>query len=193
MRTTILAALLVLVSSFASAQIMKCKSGTTYWVLTQNDSTHYVLGTLMPVKQMQRRNIVQVGEFVVQAMNVDKVPYVGGADTTHLAMLSRYATEELDFISKQMKTKLELAMIKSHFGEGQGVDVLIWSHIMPETISKEVKAQIFANIIIGDRIFGLSSPQFNDQTFQAVRDFLMDMISTVKVIRNQAELSGLCN
>lgn len=193
MKTTILAALLVLVSTFASAQIMRCESGATYWVLTQNDSVHYVMRTLMPVKQMQRPNIVQAGEFVVQAVTVAKAPYIGGADTSQLAMLSRYATEEGDFISKQMKTKLELTMVKSNFGEGQGVDVLIWSHVIPETITKEVKAQIFANIILGDRIFGVSSPQFSDQTYEAVRDFLMDMISTVKVVRNQAELGTLCD
>ena len=193
MKITTIAAFLVLVSTFASAQIMRCESGATHWVLTKNDSMHFVLRSLMPVKQLQRPNIVQVGEFVVQAITVDKAPYVPGVDTTQLAILSRYATEEGDFISKQMKTKLDLTMVKSNFGEGEGVDVLIWSHVMPETISKEVKAQIFATIILGDRIFGLSSPQFSDQTYEAVRDFLMDVLSTVKVVRDQRVLSTLCD
>ena len=113
MITTPLAVFLVMLLSITTspAQIMRCESGTTYWVLTQNDSVHYVMRTLMPVKQMQRPNIVQAGEFVVQAVTVAKAPYIAGADTTQLAMLARYATEEGDFISKQMKTKLELTMV----------------------------------------------------------------------------------
>ena len=68
--------------------------------------------------------------------------------------------------------------------------VLIWYYKMPEKIKGQVEMQIFANMIVDDKIFGFASPQFNDQKFEDVSDFLMDIISTLKRTYN---INQLCD
>jgi hypothetical protein len=70
--------------------------------------------------------------------------------------------------------------------------VLIWFFEMPSSVSQEVKHQVFANIIVGDKIFGLSSSQFADQKLDDVKNFLMDVISTLKKVDNKNDFDKLC-
>ena len=85
--------------------------------------------------------------------------------------------------------KLNIEMSKAALPGGTA---LIWSFDMPPSVSAEVKKQIFIDVVIGDKIFGLSSSQFVDQTYDEVEDFLIRIISSLKKVKDADELAGLC-
>jgi hypothetical protein len=88
------------------------------------------------------------------------------------------------------KQKLNIQIQKAPLSSDK--TVLIWFFEMPPSVSQEVKHQVFANVIIGDKIFGLSSSQFTDQKLEDVKNFLMDVISTLKQMNNKKDLEKLC-
>ncbi|MDD3686928.1 MAG: hypothetical protein PHE56_09205, partial [Bacteroidales bacterium] len=95
-----------------------------------------------------------------------------------------------EYFSGLFKTKINLQMQLAPISAEQSV--LIWFFEMPEGHNQEVKYQVFANLVLGDKIFGLSSSQFADQNLDNIKDFLMDVISTVKVLDNKKEFKKLC-
>ena len=171
-------------------EIYKCDTLKSYWTFEKNN-TFLAVKIEGNVKTTQRKNVISVYNYVLQNIILDKAKFVKeGEDNTDLKIMMRYATSEAEYLSGQFKTKINIKMSKAPISEDKSV--LIWYFEMPSNMNNEVKLQIFANIIIGDKIFGLASSQFADQKFENVRDFLMDVISTVKKLKKKKEFSTLC-
>ena len=108
-----------------------------------------------------------------------------------MEILANYVSREVNYISGQFKTKLEAQMQKAPLSSEK--DVILWWYKMPDGISEQVTNQLFASIIIEDKIFGVASPQFANQKFEQIRDFLMDVISTLNKLDEKKDLKNICN
>lgn len=89
-----------------------------------------------------------------------------------------------------LKTKINIQLQKAPLRADKSV--LIWYFEMPPGHNQEVKFQLLANIILEDKIFGLSTSQFADQKFERVKDSLMDFISTLRNADDKDYLDSLC-
>ena len=188
MLRTISLAILIFVTSFAYSQkVVKCPDGL-YWTI-EKDSVNYTVALLGKVQTTERPNVIAVNDYSLQYLIVNKSPHVEeGGDNTELKILIRYAMSEAAYLSKQFNSELKPTLVKAPLSSDK--DVLLWSYKMPTKISDQVANQLYANIIIGDKIFGLASPQFNDQEYDKVRDFLMDSINSLKRVEDLDELCG---
>lgn len=172
-------------------QLEKCDSIKSFWII-ENGSTNYTLKILGKVAATERNNVISVNKYALQYLMVDKNDYVSeGKTSTELEILANYVSSEINYTSLQLKTKLEVQMQKAPLSGEK--DVIIWWYKMPDGMNEQVVNQLFASIIIDDKIFGIASPQFADQEFGQVRDFLMDVISTLKKVDKKKELKDICN
>lgn len=176
--------------SVSGQQLYKCDSTKSYWTFTK-DSSFFVIKLFGNVRETERKSVVAVDNFVLQGMVVDKAEYVkDGEDSSNLKVLIRYAMSEAEYFTGLFKTKINVQMQQAPISSDQ--IVLIWFFEMPSGQNQDVKYQLFANLIIGDKIFGLASSQFADQKLDNVKDFLMDAISTLKDVDNEEEFKNLC-
>ena len=170
-------------------KLYTCNLKRAYWTFDKNGS---FLAVQLPgnAKPTERSNVITIGNYALQYVIVDKRNYLKGlADTTGVMPLISYAQSEGGYMSEQFNEKLNIEMSKAPLPDGTA---LIWSFDMPPHISAEVKKQIFIDVVIGDKIFGLSSSQFVDQTYDEVEDFLIRVISTLKKVNNADEFARLC-
>jgi len=166
-----------------------CSIKRAYWTFDKSGS---FLAVQLPgnAKVTERSNVVTIGNYALQYVIADKKNYLKGLDdTTGLMPLISYARSEGGYMSEQFNEKLNIEMSKAALPGGTA---LIWSFDMPPSVSAEVKKQIFIDVVIGDKIFGLSSSQFVDQTYDEVEDFLIRIISSLKKVKDADELAGLC-
>jgi hypothetical protein len=171
-------------------QIEKCDSTKSYWII-ESGNTNYTLKIPGTVSTTERKNVISVNNKALQYVVVEKKNYIiEGKTSTELEILANYVSNEVSYISRQFKTKLEAQMQKAPLSNEK--DVVIWWYKMPDGMNEQVSNQLFVSIIIGDKIFGVASPQFTYQKFEEVRDFLMDIISTLKNVDKKKDLKNIC-
>lgn len=189
----ILTALLIFITiSYVNGQqLEKCDSTNSFWII-ENGATNYTLKITGKAATTKRKNVLSVNDYALQYLIIDKQNYISEEKTlTELEVLANYVSSEINYLSGQYKTKLEAQMQKAPLSREK--DVLIWWYKMPDGLNEQVSSQIFASIIIKDKVFGVGSPQFANQNFKEVRDFLMDIISTLKNVDKKKELKNICN
>ncbi len=185
---TSIVALIMFATNLMGQQIIKCDSTKSFWAI-ENDSIKYAVKLSGKSQTTERFHVIAVNDYALQYLIVEKSNYIKeGEDNSDLKVLIRYALSEAEFLSEQFKAKINLQMIKAPLSQDK--DVLIWYYEMPQGMNEQVKFQLYSNIIIGDKIIGFASPQFSDQKFESVRDFLMDIISTLKVV---SDINTLCD
>lgn len=180
----------LLVPRFMHAQELRvCDSTHTYWVFGQ-DSNFFVIQVDGKAKASNRQNIISIDKYSLQGVIANKENFSKATDTSDLSPLIRYAMSESKQLGTAMKSTITPQLVKAPISSSK--NVLLWSFDMPPGMNQQVKAQLFVNIVFGDKIFGLSCPQFNDQDYNKVRDFLMDAISSLTLIRTKTDLKVLC-
>jgi hypothetical protein len=171
-------------------ELYRCNATQSYWTF-EKDNSFFAVSIVGKVSKQERKNVIAVNDYALQYVIVDKQRYLmGDSKSDDLKVLTNYALSEAEYMPNLFKQKLDIEMEEAPLSADK--TVLIWFFEMPSTVSQEVKHQVFANIIVGDKIFGLSSPRFADQELDDVKDFLMDVISTLKVIKKENDFGKLC-
>lgn len=182
--------LILAICNLYGQTVERCDSTKAFWIIENNNST-YTIKIRGDVKTTESKNVISVDMYALQYLIVDTNNYmIEGKTLTELQILANYVSSEVNYMSRQFQTKLEAQMQKAPLSSDK--DVLIWWYKMPEGMNEQVSNQLFASIIIDNKIFGLASPQFIDQKFENIRDFLMDNISTLKKVKNKRDLKKLC-
>lgn len=185
--TLLTMALLLLCITIEAQNILDCSNGTSYWVI-EKDGAKYALKLNDKVTKVGHPSMISYNDYALQTLVVDVAPYTGQqGDNSDIGVLTRYAQAESEYLSGQFKTEVEITMKKVKISKNR--EVLVWYYNMPASVSTEVENQLYANIIVGDQIFGLSCTQFNGQSFDEARNMLMDVISTLQVTK---DTTGLC-
>lgn len=170
--------------------LYKCNETQSYWTF-EKDNSFLAVRVVGKVTEQERKNVIAVNGYALQYVIVDKQPYLmGDSQSDDLKVLTNYALQEAEYMTSVFKQKLDIQMQKAPLSTDK--TVLMWWFLMPSSLSQEVKHQVFANIVVGDKVFGLSSPQFADQELDDVKDFLMDVISTLQAVRKKGDLGKLC-
>jgi hypothetical protein len=176
----------VCASTFLShAQDLKDCNGKTHWIFRQE---HGILG-ISPggkISKTDSRKIIHVDNYDLQCVIVSKSTYAKEEDNTDLKVLTRYAMAEITWQSEQMKSQLMLNAHKEELSSGKSI--LVWSFEMPEGSDKDVLNQVYANIVIGDKIFGLGCPRYKNQSMKEIKKFLIETISTLKEYKKEKEI-----
>lgn len=183
--------LFLLFTIFAFSQrVENCDSIKSFWLL-ENGSINYTIKLSGKIGKTENPNVITVNGQALQFLMVNKKDFsTEGKAEKDLEILVNYVSSEANYMSGLFKTKLEVQMQKAPINNSK--DALVWWYKMPEPHNEEVQNQLFVNIIIDDKIIGLASPQFNNQEFNKVRDFLMDEISSLKSVTKKKELNDLC-
>ncbi len=190
MKSSIILIAIVMSLTASGQQLYKCDSTKSYWTF-EKDNSFFAVKLIGKVSEQDRKSVIAVNNFALQYVIVDKKDYIkADSITSDLKVLTNYALSEAEYMTRIFKQKLNIQMQKAPLSSDK--TVLIWFFEMPPSVSQEVKHQVFANIVIGDKIFGLSSSQFTDQELQDVKDFLMDVISTLKQLNDKKDLEKLC-
>jgi hypothetical protein len=171
-------------------QLYKCDTAKSYWTF-EKDNSFFAVKLLGKVSEQERKSVIAVNNYALQYVIIDKKQYIrADSISADLKVLTNYALSEAEYMTNLFKQKLNIQMQKAPLSSDK--TILIWFFEMPSSVSQEVKHQVFANIIIGDKIFGLSSSQFADQELDDVKNFLMDVISTLKKVDNKNDFDKLC-
>jgi hypothetical protein len=136
----------------------------------------------------ERHNLFDVGGITLQVLALDKNIYNG---TTNIETLENHAKTEIDYISNYLKVKLKFKSEIIKIKEQQ--DCLLWYYEMPETVSKEVKNQLYISFIYKDFIIGVNTAQFENQTFNEILDFLKLIGENTFYSDEKITLEYLCN
>lgn len=171
-------------------QLFRCDTTKAYWTF-EKDNSLFAVKLLGKVSEQERKSIIAVNNYALQYVIVDKKNYINvDSISADLKVLTNYALSEAEYMSGLFKQKLNVQMQKVPISSDK--TVLIWFFEMPSSISQEVKHQVFANIIIDGKIFGLSSSQLTDQKLDDVKKLLMDVISTIKKLDSKNDFVKLC-
>lgn len=171
-----------------SQRIYECDASHSWWTFEKGGS-RMAVKISAKVQRTENKNVISAGNYVLQYVITEKEKYIKSASDTGLIPLIAYAQSEGGYMSEQFHAHLDLKMLKAPV---EGRRILIWSFDMPTGVSPSVKAQIFVNVLIGDKIFGLSSSQFSDQSYDEVKDFLVSVISTLKEVKSVEDFDKLC-
>lgn len=190
MKRFLLFAFTVIAFTANGQALYKCDSAKSFWTFSQENSS-FSIKILGNAIETERLNVISVNNSPLQSLLVDKVNFMeDGNDNTDLKVLIRFAVSEAEHLSSVFKTKINIKLQQAPLSPDKSV--LIWFFEMPSGYNKEVKFQLYANIIVEDKIFGLARPQFTDQEFEKVRDSLMDVISTLKRVSSKNDFDKLC-
>lgn len=180
--------LITTVTNVMGQQIIECDSTTSYWVVSKG-KVDYSVRLNGKAQSAGRPNLITINDYVLQNLIVNKKDYINkNNNDTDIKVLISYAMKESEYLSGQFQTKLNLQLQKVPLSEGR--DALLWHFDMPAGMSEQVKSQIFVNIIIDDKIIGFGSPQFSEQEFDDVKEFLIGIISTAEKTK---KISKLCD
>ncbi|WP_162126755.1 hypothetical protein [Flavobacterium phycosphaerae] len=186
---TKLALLILLCSSFVFSQnIVECNAKKSYWII-QNNKDSYAIELLGKVKKTDNVNLIALNNLPLQSLLVDKSKFVNAENKDdHFEILKAYVEGEHEYLNTQFKTELELKMFKIEI-KGSMTSIF-WYFKLPEGQNAEVTSQLFASMIMDDKIFGLSTSQFKSQDFQKLQYQLLDTLYSVKKIDSD---KNLCN
>lgn len=139
------------------------------------------------VNTTERANLFEVGGTTLQVLALDKNKYKKDSD---VRTLENHAKSELDYIGNYLKVNLnsKSEIIKLT----DNLSGLLWYYEMPESVSKEVKAQLFISFIYKDFIVGVNTAQFSDQTFEQIKTFLKQITANTTFSNERITLEYLC-
>ena len=139
------------------------------------------------VRTTERHNLFEVNGTILQVLALDKNKYIG---KTNQETLENHAKSEIDYIGHYLKVKLKFKTEKITI-KGQQ-DCLLWYYEMPESVSKEVKSQLYISFIYKDFIIGVNTAQFSNQTFNEILDFLKVIAENTYYSDERVTLEYLC-
>jgi len=170
----------------SAQEIVACSPGNSYWYIPDG-SHNYTVNLYGEVLETEHPSVINVEDKALHYLIVAKEPYtVEEDDNTEQDILIRFATKEADHTGKTLGTSIEPMMqIATYDG---GPIILLWHFAMPEGKNAEVERQYYANIIIGDNIFGLGSPQFIGMDPQDTQNFLLDTLASLREIPDKKDL-----
>lgn len=190
MKSIIIYLFLLLISTFKSTSqsLIKCGDNISFWLITDN-SINYAVKLNGDISYSNMSDLINIEERVLQYTIQDKIHFIDeNKNTNEIAILSNYVTGEakhlLDEFSKPFNIEMHISKLPS------GKPFLLWWYKVPYEENKEVVAQFFVNIIVGDVVFGLGSPQFTDDDTESTKVFLIETINTLSIVKNK---NTLCN
>lgn len=190
MKKQLLILIFILTGFTLTAQkLYKCDDTTAYWT-SDKEGLYYSIKLKGFAKETERKNVISVGDYVLQHVTVEKKEYIKDGDDSDLSILVHYALGEGEYLSGTFEQKIDIKLEKALVTNGQ--DALFWSFDLPAEYNNEVKSQLFINVVVGDMIVGLSSSQFNGQEFDDVKAYLIATIATLKKAEKKSDLEHLC-
>lgn len=183
--------LLLLLTHFpkSNAQsIIKCDHNTSFWLIEDN-TINYAVELHGDIAKSKIPDLINIEDKALQYIILDKIHFIKeGENIEDSVVLSRYVAEESEYLSylfpKPFNVETQIGTLPS------GKHFLLWWYKIPEGRSKEVAAQVFVNVIEGEILFGLGSPQFIDLNLEDIKTFLINTIATLSIIKNK---NSLCN
>jgi len=140
------------------------------------------------VNTTERNNLFEVSGLTLQVLALDKNKYKGKTD---IATLENHAKSEIEYLANYFKVELKF---KTEIIKVDGEqDCLLWYYEMPESISKEVKNQLYVSFVYRDFIIGVNTAQFADQTFEQILAFLKAVTSSTTFSDERITLEYLCS
>ncbi len=183
-------------------ELHKCDSTKSFWIFSKG-GTSFVAKLFGNAAETERKNVLLADSYALQYIIVDKINYLDSIEgNTDLSVLRRYAMKEAEYFTGIFERKLNITMQKLSLSPNQ--IGLIWSFDFPpeklDTKPKKspteratvTRSLLFINLIIGDKIIGLSTSQFSDQKFEDVRSFLVTVSNSVKQFDNKTDVEKLC-
>ncbi len=141
-----------------------------------------------PIRTTERHNLFEVGGTTLQVLALDMSPYLG---KTNQETLENHAKSEIDYMGNYLKVNLKCKTEKITI-KGQQ-DCLLWYYEMPESVSKEVKNQLYISFIYKDFIIGVNTAQFSNQAFDETLDFLKVIAENTIYSDERITLEYLCS
>jgi len=178
--------LLILFStSLLGQELIHCNETLSFWYFT-NPGQDYALKINGKASTTNRLNAIAVDDYLLQFIMVSKKPFEVEDDPNEdLDLMTRFALSEANNMSMELKANLDITMKMASSGSQK---ILLWSYPMPKKHNKEVKYQLYANVILGDYIFGLASPLFKGQDIEKIIDFLTDTIASLSTVSDKNKL-----
>lgn len=171
-------------------ELKHCDATKSFWIIEEGKAT-YALKIMGVANSTDKPNMISTNDYALQYLVVDKADFFeAGTKVSEMEILVNYVSSEVSFFSDQFQTKLDAQMQKAPLSKEK--EVIIWWYTMPESMNDEVAKQVFASVIFEEKIFAVASPQFIDQEFEAVRDFLVNVISTLQRADKTA-IKNICN
>lgn len=188
MKSIIIYLLLTLALSIKSyaQRIIKCNNNTSFWFITDN-TINYTVKLYGDISKSKMPDIINIEDNVLQYLILDKIHFIEKeGDNSDTAILSNYIAGETKYLADKFPKPFEVEMQISTLPSGK--PFLLWWYKLPEGSSEEVVAQVFTNVIIGDILFGLGSPQFIEDDLESIKNFLTSSITTLSIVKNEKSL-----
>jgi hypothetical protein len=188
MKSIIIYLLLTLALSIKSyaQRIIKCNNNTSFWFITDN-TINYTVKLYGDISKSKMPDIINIEDKVLQYLILDKIHFVEKeGDHSDTAILSNYIAGETKYLADKFSKPFDVQMQIRTLPSGK--PFLLWWYKLPEGSSEEVVAQVFTNVIIGDILFGLGSPQFIEDDLESIKIFLTSSITTLSIVKNEKSL-----
>jgi hypothetical protein len=177
-------AAVVFTTNVAPQSLVRCNDKVTYWVIPDG-KYYYTVKLRGDIDLSHQHDILNVDDKALQYTLADTSRYTNKENDE--SILVRYITEETIYLRSKFNTS-SLNSYREIISLSSGKTAVLWYFELPEGKNKEVMAQLFANVVIGNRIFGLGSPLFAGEDFDALRVFLTEGIATATITEQTESL-----
>lgn len=168
-------AAITLTTNAAPQSLVRCNDKVTYWVIPDGND-YYTVKLKGDIDLSHQHDILNVDEKALQYILLDTSHYTTKKNDDESILLS-YLAEETIYLRSKFKNP-SLNVYEEIIPLNKEKKAVFWYFELPEGKNKEVTAQLFAHVIVGKRIFGLGSPLFAGEDFDALRVFLLEGIAT---------------
>ncbi|HYD92830.1 MAG TPA: hypothetical protein VEA37_15250 [Flavobacterium sp.] len=189
MKHIILTAVMALLAFNGYGQsIIKCSPQEIYWYI-KGETANYAIKLSGDIAEGNFSDLLNVEDKVLQYQVLDANYYFEkNSENSEEDILKRYYEGETAHLAEMYGKPMDIQM-QMIFTEAEKL-VMLWNYKIPEGASEQVESQLMANVVFGDKIFLLASPQLNWQEFNDVKAFLTEAITNTRPVEGE---SGLCS
>jgi|GEM_PF-3174432 len=168
--------------------IIKCTNNEIYWYI-KGDEANYAVGLSGDIAEGNFSDLLNVEDKMLQYQVLDKKFYLEeNSENTDEDVLKRYYAKEAAQLAEMYGKPVEIQM-QMMLSEAEKL-IMLWHYKTPKGASEQVEAQLMANVVFGDRIFLLASPQLNWHEFDDVKTFLIKAITNTRTAADENSLCG---
>ena len=186
-RIILIAAIAFLAFEGYGQSIIKCSPKEIYWYV-KGETANYAVRLSGDIAEGNFSDLLNVEDKVLQYQVLDASYYFEkNSENSEEDILKRYYEGEAAHLAEMYGKPMEIQM-NMVFTEAEKL-VMLWHYKLPKGASEQVESQLMANVVFGDKIFLLASPQLNWHEFNDIKAFLTEAITNTRQVAGE---SGLC-
>ncbi|APG65395.1 hypothetical protein LPB136_08530 [Tenacibaculum todarodis] len=175
-----------------SQEFIKCKDSINYLYI-KNNNYHSYLKVEGKLEKTENPKVFKLGDYILQTLLIEKNKFNKGKDN-EIEIIVNYILKESEYLTSVYKSKLDLNFVPIELEKNK--KAVLWFFKIPEEFKKNInepikaERQVFVSRLTEEFIYSIASTQFENQSFEKIKEILGELIKSVEYGKVKEEI---CN